>query len=809
MSNSGRREVKAFLFLLVFLLLVSPSLAQKRIVRIGTVMDGPSTVTDRDMETYRNEISTILEDEYNVEFPAQFQLKGNWTVSSVQESLDSLFAADEVDFVLTTGVISSVMAARRDELSKPVFAPYVPSPEVWGIPEVVRQPDPSDPYGESQKVSGKKNLNYLELGLQLDSDLERLRELTPVSRLAVLVMKPFAELYGRFSQRLGQELGTDNPDLYRPILATRSAEETLAAIPADADAVLVTPLLFWTSADYEKLLQGLIQRKLPSFSSAGQSLVEQGALAGQMVDDEVTRRARRIGINMQEVLGGKPISETPVDFSLDRHLVINMATARAIGVSPRFTTLIEADVLNEQRTQPARTISLPSVVREASMTNLDLAAADRSVEAGEETVRDAKSVLLPQIGISGGGAYTDPDYAQQIPGLGETQWRFSVGGSQLIYSDKAWAGYHIEQSLQDAREDARAQLRLDVIFEAAEAYLILLNAKTVERIQKDNLALTRSNLELAESRVEIGIAGREELFRWESQIAQNQRSVVEAEALRRQAELSVNRVLNKPLVERFGTIEADLNDPELVSSFEALAPYIDSPGGFWLYSDFMVEQAFAAAPEIARLEAELRAKDREVAAESRSFYIPDISFQGSFTGFDNHGRGSEPFFPGMEELHKFWEVSVDARLPLFEGGGRSARVARAKFEYEELSLQQEAIRQRVEQRMRSSLFGINSSFLGIGLAKASAEAAQRNLDLISSSYAEGVVGILALLDAQNQALVAELTAAGATFKYLLDFMGGQRAAGRFDYYRTPQERQEFLSRLAQFYQSKGFTIRKP
>jgi len=702
-----------------------------------------------------------------------------------------------------------VMAARRDNLPKPVFAPFVPSPEAWGIPEVVRQPDPSDPYGESQKVSGKENLNYLELGLQLDSDLKQLREIVPVSRLAVLVMKPFSELYGRFSQRLGDELGTDDPDEFRAILATRSVEETIAAIPADADAVLVTPLLFWTSADYDKLLQGLIQRKLPSFSSAGRSLVVQGALAGQMVDDEVTRRARRIGINMHEVLAGKPIGETPVDFSLEQRLVVNMETARALGVSPRFATFLDAEVLNEQRVPPTRTISLSSVVREAGVANLDLAAADRSVEAGEESVRDAKSVLLPQVGISGGGAYTDPDYAERIPGLGETQWRFEVGGSQLIYSDKAWAGYHIEQSLQDAREDARAQLRLDVIFESAEAYLILLNAKTVEKIQKDNLALTRSNFDLAESRVEIGIAGREELFRWESQIAENQRFVVDAEALRRQAELSVNRVLNRPLIERFHTIEADLNDPELVSSFEALAPFIDSPGGFWLYSDFMVDQAFAAAPEIARLEAELRAKDREVAAERRSFYIPDVSFQGSFTGLDNHGRGSEPFFPGMEELHSFWGVSVNARLSLFEGGGRSARLARARFEYEELSLQQEAIRQRVEQRMRSSLYGTNSSFLGIGLARASAEAAQKNLDLIGSSYAEGVVGILALLDAQNQALNAELTAAGSTFRYLLDFMGGQRASGRFDYYRTPQERQEFLSRLAQFYQSKGFTIRKP
>ena len=117
--------------------------------------------------------------------------------------------------------------------------------------------------------------------------------------------------------------------------------------------------------------------------------------------------------------------------------------------------------------------------------------------------------------------------------------------------------------------------------------------------------------------------------------------------------------------------------------------------------------------------------------------------------------------------------------------GRWARVSRVENQLEELNLRQAATRQRVEQRVRSLLQGANSSFIGIALANASAQAAARNLELVTDSYAQGVVGILALLDAQNRALDAKLAAANAGYAYLIDLMGVQRAVGNFDYYRTP------------------------
>jgi outer membrane protein TolC len=95
------------------------------------------------------------------------------------------------------------------------------------------------------------------------------------------------------------------------------------------------------------------------------------------------------------------------------------------------------------------------------------------------------------------------------------------------------------------------------------------------------------------------------------------------------------------------------------------------------------------------------------------------------------------------------------------------------------------------------------------LARDAAETAHRNLDLIKEQYGQGIATILALLDAQNQALVADLAAANAVFDYLVELMRLQRAVGRFDYFRSAEDRQEFLHRIGEFFRNAGHEVHNP
>ena len=81
--------------------------------------------------------------------------------------------------------------------------------------------------------------------------------------------------------------------------------------------------------------------------------------------------------------------------------------------------------------------------------------------------------------------------------------------------------------------------------------------------------------------------------------------------------------------------------------------------------------------------------------------------------------------------------------------------------------------------MRSALHRAAASIAGIGFAEDAADAARRNLALVTDAYEEGVLSILDLIDAQNAALVAEQESATAVYDYLIDLMDapGRRTSG--------------------------------
>lgn len=701
------------------------ALAQLPSVRVGIALDGPSERFEADRAIFEREIATVLEGEFDVRFPADKILQADWSAEGIRNIVDRLLSDTDVDLVLTLGVLSSNEVAARSQLSKPVFAPFVINPEIQGIPfEVRERPLVRPGEVEQVRVSGVNNLSYVTAGVDPLNEATQFRRISPFSRLAVLVPDAWRPAAVDLERRLRMQLGSLNLMEIQIVPVTASIDTSVDAIETTVEAVYLTPLPQLTSADFDRLVQALIDRGLPSFSLQGRRKVEKGILAGLGPLDDVVRRARRTGLNIQKVLSGESAAELRVDYRREERLTINMATAGAIGVSPPYTVLIEADLIEEAVTQAARTLSLSGVVREASTVNLDLAVADRRVAAGLDLVRESRAGLLPRVDLSGGATYIDSDRADLIPSIGQGLYTSSLTGSQLIYSDRVWANYGIQRNLQNLREEDRAQLRLDVILEAAEGYLNILRAKTIERVQKQNLELTRSNLQLARARVEIGVAGREEEFRWESQIATNQKDVVDADSLRQQAEIAVNRVLNRPLDERFVTLEATLGDPELTSSFEEIFPYIESPGSFSVFSNFMVEEASAASPELRQLDAVIRAQDRELLAAKRDFYLPDVAVFGEVTGVE--GRESSSLFSGLPQTNAWdWIVAVDATLPLFEGGARLARRARAQTELEELTTERQATQQRVEERVRSTLHQTNASFIGIELSRAAADAAGR------------------------------------------------------------------------------------
>lgn len=763
-------------------------------VNIGIVFDGPSEINGRVLGAYKKEITDLTEGEFTVRFPEDKIITSDWTSAGVAAAIDRQLTDPGVDILITLGIIGSTEIAGRASLPKPVIAPWVIDPLLMGL-------SPAEGGG-----SGAGNLYYLARSKTLGKDIRKFREIVGFNKLALLYMPLLTGLVPGLENSV-RKISAENDLVIELVPARKTVGETLAAIPPDAEAVFVTPIIDYTASQTAGLYDGLIEKNLPSFSMLGKSEVEAGALIGLTPGHNFTREARRVALVVQSILLGDQAGEFPVEYSEEELLTINMETARAIKFSPSWSVLTEAALINEEPAEKGRTITLEQAVNESVEVNLDLLAADQFVAAGAQDIRLAMAELLPQSDIFLDNTYIDKDRAEASLGT-QPQRDLSAGGnvSQLIYSEKAWSNLTVQRRIQESREFTRDEVRLDIIAATAIGYLNVLRAKTIESIQKENLKLSKSNLDIAKVRRDIGVASPAEVFRWESQISSDRIQVVNAEADRKNTEILVNRLLHRPQGEEFATVETGLEDPSLLVSDPRLEKFVKNPDSFRTFMDFMVSLGLEQSPAIAAIDSQIAAQDRILTSTRRAFWSPTIFAFGELRQFlYEGGAGSTINVPDNFPLDLAksddteWVVQLQASFPLFRGGAKIADYKKARSALSQLRYERDSTAEKVEEQIRTALNASGASYPSIGFSLDAADAAHKNLELVTDSYSRGVVSIIDLLDAQNAALSADLNAANSVYNFLIDLMNLQRASGKFDFFTSPEERDEFFRMLDAFY----------
>lgn len=753
--------------------------------RIGIVTDGPYVSPSDWPDVFISEIEKMATGEFKALFPENMQMEADSTREGVERAFDRLLADPECDLILMLGFIGSAIAIERKELSKPVVAPLI-----------------FDAQGQKAPLegvtSGVNNLLYIDLGMHIDQAVITFRNLVDFKRLTLILEE--RDVNGvKAVGKLGSYLANEHSLTVHVIAASDSAEEALSQIPADTEAVIVGSLWRFSEAEVSLLAEGMNERKLPSFTLASYDYLEAGMFATRMQGGAGEQLTRQVAINIQEILLGEDPGALPVFFSQTQKLAINMATARAINVYPSLDYMTGAKIINEERTDIERRLTLAEVVAEALAANLDLAVAEREVAAGSYAVNEARSPLLPQVFIGTGASQIDDDRAEASRGANpEKAWTGDLGFSQEIYSDQSWTGYSVEKFSQTGREFNRDSVKLDIVFEASTAYFNVLRQKTIERVQKDNMQLTQANLERAQIRLSSGIAGPDELYRWQTKFATDRQIVLQAESATFDAQQALNRIINRPLQEEFIAEETDLSDPLIMGGDRLFYDLIHNPLYFREFRNFVVAEGLAAAPELKVFDSAIAAQERIIVGARRDYWLPDFSVEGDVQQyFENSGAGErDSSVTDLDETD--WQVGVFARLPLFEGGRKTATLGRNREELLQLQTSRDNSEDRINQQILQSLNNTRASYPSIKLSRDALDAAKSNLQLVTDSYVQGIKSIIDLLDAQNQALNAELGAANAVYDFLIDLMGLQRSIGTFVTFLPTNAKEEWMGRFKEY-----------
>lgn len=764
------------------------------VVRIGILTDGSTESIQEIRGQVKREILALTEGELDVRFPASSQREGDWTLVGARRMFRELLADPELDLVINLGVLASQAACCQDPLPKPVIAPIILDGDLQRFPF-------------SEGTSGVHNLAYLAFQDTLSEELAVLRRVVPFEKVAIvangLLVSELPEIIETTSKKLASA-----GIAFEYISAGRTADEVLAAIPDDADAVYVWPQFQMSSEENQRLIDGLKARRLPGFASMNIQQVNAGMLATNASANFLEKVARRIALDAQAIVLGQDAGTLPVTMEMPLSLVVNMQTAREIGIPIRWDVLIEATTIHGDlgpEDLPQRTLA--GVVRDALATNLDLRAFRQGVASSAQEILRARGKFLPRVDLSTTRLQIDADRAAASFGS-QAERSLTASGtvSQLIYSDAAFANLGIQRDLQLGREQELQALRLDIIREAALSFLDVLRAKTLVRIQRSNLESTRAHLELAETRRLVGSASQSEVLRWQSEIATARKELVDAIARQQAAEITLNRMLHRPLSERFFPVDVDLSNPDLVTGQEGFYGYIETPEHFRVLQDFVVRGGLEAAPELQKLRATVHAQELSLRTARRAFWVPSMSFQGSVDErLSRSGSGAEAPLglgvPPQDDTN--WSVALIASLPLFTGRERQTQKAQATETLAQLKTQLASSVERVEQRIRIAMTLARASHTGIDLSREAATAAAKNLELVTGAYARGAVSIIDLLDAQNAAFSADQQAANAAYDFLVDLMEVERAASRFGFLVTGQERVSWHEELDAFFRRAG------
>ena len=774
-------------------LFASPALAEQStasgpVARIAFVADREDPLAAEIRDLVRNELLALTRDEFDVRLPAHLVVVADGTAAGIAGAIERLIANEEVAIVVTQGLLSSELAARGAPWPKPVIASTVFDARLQELPQ-------------SSGASGVANLTYIAYPSPgpLLRDLGKFRELVPFSNAAILVDE---EVAGTFAGLLGrlQETAADMGITLQPAPVGATAASALNRLPPGAEAVYLAPLNSLAEGEFERLAQGLAERGLPSFSYTAED-VNRGIMASLGAID-VPLLGRRIAMNAYRILLGDDPATLPVAIVPAENLVVNMRTMRRLGIQPPLQALLEAKRLFETPEGIERSVTIESAMHEALAANLALAAEEQAVRAGAEDIRLARASRLPALEAGVTGSAISRRAAESSFGL--RPQRNVDGGlslSQLIFSHEANANVSIQRSLQASREWDQAALELDVVLEAAEAYLNVLRGKSLEQVQQNNLDLTIASLRLAQERERIGAAGPGERLRLESELARRRAERINAYAARMAAEMSLNQVLDRPINEPFATPEAVLQGRALLEGSLATR-YLADLGRIGTLGDFLADVAVGLAPEIRSLDAVIAAQQRSLAATRQAFYLPKVALQGNVS--DNllrENAGAPPLPPGLATPSmpdQSWQLGLSVTLPIFQGNARNARRAQTAATLNRVQRQRQLAAQRIEQNVRIQLLFARASLAIVSESETAAESARQSLALVTQSYGQGVVGVVDLLEAQTSALASERGVANAVYDYLVNLKRVERAVGQFEALATPEERAGLLQRLAEY-----------
>ncbi len=323
-------------------------------------------------------------------------------------------------------------------------------------------------------------------------------------------------------------------------------------------------------------------------------------------------------------------------------------------------------------------------------------------------------------------------------------------GWTLFNGFRREADYDAASSAVSAAEADILFQRLAIAFNVTRAYIDVLRTEQVVRARSENLSLSRATFERVKALYDNGRAPITQLTSQETEVANQEVAVVQAENDHDLAKVNLLTLMNVDPTQNATFDPAVLPSEATSLQVEEFRTTIGS-------EQQSIDRAMASRPDVRA------AQDREEAAQATvtsatAGYYPTLQATGGyvwrnfeFSNFDNQGQ---------------WFVGLNLQMPVFDQFRTNQQIASATFQHTQRSLEVARLEQQLRQNVRSAYLQLRTAERNLDITERALRTAQLNFDAMQERFTVGGAQLVEVQQANFQLITARINRVTAVYGYL-------------------------------------------
>ncbi|ASY75662.1 outer membrane channel protein TolC [Pectobacterium polaris] len=402
--------------------------------------------------------------------------------------------------------------------------------------------------------------------------------------------------------------------------------------------------------------------------------------------------------------------------------------------------------------------NLLQVYQQAKSTNPDLRSSAATRDAAFEKINQARSPLLPQLGL--GADYTYNKGYRDNKDVNSNVKSASLQLTQTLFDMSKWRALTLQEKQAGIEDVTYQTAQQNLMLNTATAYFNVLRAiDSLSYINAQKQAIYRQ-LDQTTQRFNVGLVAITDVQNARSQYD----SVLANEVLARNTLDNALESLRQ-ITGNFYPQLAGLN----IERFSTQKPEAVNN---------LLKEAENRNLNLlsARLSQDLA---REQIRSAETGYMPTLDLTASTGVTDTRYSGSRTnnsnsFNDSDAGQHR---VGINFTLPLYSGGATNSQVKQAQHSYVSSSELLESAHRSVIQIVRSSFNNISASISSINAYKQAEVSAQSSLDAMEAGYQVGTRTIVDVLNATTTLYNAKQQLSSARYDYLINQLNIKSAQG--------------------------------